>query len=98
MPSSFHNGMEGVALVVDRDGVAGALDPGRQILVLEAVRVEQTVDHGRELVDRQADGVDRVHTPMNSMSGSSGRCSRACAVGSPPASGPLSGACRAGRR
>ena len=37
--------VEGVALVVNRDRVAGALDLPRQVLVRKAVGVEQTVDH-----------------------------------------------------
>ena len=52
--------MEGVALVVEGDRVARALHARREILIGKPVRVEDAVDHGRELVDRQAHGIDRV--------------------------------------
>jgi hypothetical protein len=52
--------MEGVALVVEGDRVARALHARREILIGKPMRVEDAVDHGRQLVDRQAHGIDRV--------------------------------------
>ena len=59
--------MEGVALIVDRDRVARALDPRRQILDREAVRVERR----STMVESSSTGRPTAstvsQTPMNSI-------------------------------